>query len=877
MLALSTAVSGSSLSELYIECMQSFGEFLLALSDRESRVIRLGQVQLLEILEEYGRTKVWGNQTKAELPARARGSLDDTLRHDATYVARRKHNPVLGSDHDSISSVSDDSDSDTNNEGKHQSYRMPKIRLLVQQTLEQIRSLYDMSALLRRPTVADKYIRSVNSRLNIATLNNPGYLPLSVGLSRFDETHILEKVLQWRGLTKSARCIDFEGEGVASIGKGLRKYSVDDIMWYCKRLAAANTRRREQFQYWADNPYDSRQDTTNNFRLATPNLAQSTTEEFERNQEQESRAPSIEPSIHVLCGGPKSAVSKQSFSTAAVSDIYDTKTNVRPRTIYAPSVVGQGRSNSVPDPPKIKIGTTFSCPYCGTTLEASEMRNRQSWKRHVFRDLRPYVCTFEDCQNGGKLYVSRHDWMHHELQIHRRNYVCKLCQKVYSSRKEISAHLREHYDESISPSQLGVILDLCNFQVDISENRKDRCLLCGEELLLGVLQGHLAAHMEDIALFVLPNTNEEEDFVASKASVDVAKRNSEGKTTGTDSDPSSLGYSVAGDYKQIPTDFAKLLTSEEAEYTSKFLSWRTTDDDRESSPVKYLIETNNTELGGDHLDTTALMADLASACYGKFHTEEAERLHDQLAETSGVLDGDHPDPRRIIAGPLWTYKSQGRWEDAERLQVQVVETVKGILGEDHPDTLASIADLALTYTNQRRWEEAERLQVQVMETRKEILGSDHLDTLASMADLALTYTNQRRWEKAERLQVQVMETRKEILSENHPDTLASMADLALTYTNEGRWEEAEQLQVQVVEIRKRKLGEDHPDTLDGMADLAWTCTNKGRWEEAEQLQGQVVETFRNRLGENHPYTSRSIASLARMYIKQGRLEEAERL
>jgi hypothetical protein len=134
----------------------------------------------------------------------------------------------------------------------------------------------------------------------------------------------------------------------------------------------------------------------------------------------------------------------------------------------------------------------------------------------------------------------------------------------------MSAHLREHYDESISPSQLGVILDLCNRQVDVLGEEKDSCLVCGEELSLSALQGHLAAHMEDIALFVLPNTNEEEDIRDSKASVQVAKLESKGKASGTESESSSLGYSAAGDYRQIPTDFSKLLTSEEVGYTSKF-------------------------------------------------------------------------------------------------------------------------------------------------------------------------------------------------------------------------------------------------------------------------------------------------------------------
>jgi hypothetical protein len=296
----------------------------------------------------------------------------------ATYIARRKYDPVLGSDHDSISSVSADSDSDSNNDGEHQHYRMPKIRLLVQQTLEQIRSLYDVSALLRRPKIADKYIRSVNSKSHIVTLNNPDHLPLSVGLSRSDEAHVMEKVLQWRGWTKSARGIDLEVEGVAPVGQELTKYCIEDILWFCQRLAAANTRRREQFQYWTDHPYDPREETMNAARLATPSLSQTHAKQVEETQEPLNRASAFRTSIPRE--GPRSAVSKQSFSTAAVSDIHDTKTNVRPRTVYAPTVIGQGRSNSVPDPPKIESGTTFSCPYCGTTLESSEMQNRQSWK-----------------------------------------------------------------------------------------------------------------------------------------------------------------------------------------------------------------------------------------------------------------------------------------------------------------------------------------------------------------------------------------------------------------------------------------------------------------------------------------------------------------
>lgn len=78
----STPADPASLSELFGTCMDAFRKLLLALGEEDCRVVRLEQVHLPAILEEYGRAKIWGDQTKADLPARTRGSLDDTLRHD---------------------------------------------------------------------------------------------------------------------------------------------------------------------------------------------------------------------------------------------------------------------------------------------------------------------------------------------------------------------------------------------------------------------------------------------------------------------------------------------------------------------------------------------------------------------------------------------------------------------------------------------------------------------------------------------------------------------------------------------------------------------------------------------------------------------------
>ena len=65
-----------------------------------------------------------------------------------------------------------------------------------------------------------------------------------------------------------------------------------------------------------------------------------------------------------------------------------------------------------------------------------------------------------------------------------------------------------------------------------------------------------------------------------------------------------------------------------------------------------------------------------------------------------------------------TYRKQGRWKEAEELQLLVMETRKRLLGEEHPSSLRSMAKLASTYRKQGRWKEAEDLDVLVMQTTK---------------------------------------------------------------------------------------------------------------------------------------------------------------
>jgi hypothetical protein len=50
-----------------------------------------------------------------------------------------------------------------------------------------------------------------------------------------------------------------------------------------------------------------------------------------------------------------------------------------------------------------------------------------------------------------------------------------------------------------------------------------------------------------------------------------------------------------------------------------------------------------------------------------------------------------------------------------------------------------MANLAVTYGSLGKYTEAEKLEIQVLDARNRILGVEHPDTINAMANLAITY------------------------------------------------------------------------------------------------------------------------------------------
>lgn len=123
------------------------------------------------------------------------------------------------------------------------------------------------------------------------------------------------------------------------------------------------------------------------------------------------------------------------------------------------------------------------------------------YRSHLYRHLRPYICTSNECKTPCKTYATRNEWFEHEAQIHRRQWVCQACLLTFGDEVAFVEHQRAHHADTFADWQLPALNDLFSRPAD--RDVLDTCPLCSKPGQL--IRRHLAYHMRELALHVLPS------------------------------------------------------------------------------------------------------------------------------------------------------------------------------------------------------------------------------------------------------------------------------------------------------------------------------------------------------------------------------------
>ncbi|RFU72523.1 hypothetical protein TARUN_9733 [Trichoderma arundinaceum] len=264
------------------------------------------------------------------------------------------------------------------------------------------------------------------------------------------------------------------------------------------RIAQANGRRRQQFAYWRKHKDKLREHTS--VVMEAPTQESSTTIGIKDGEIEKLKAPlsvttATQLRLSQIAG--KEVLEKEDVLNLSISE-------------YAPSAWNPSKDVvSFPAPPKISpTDNFFECPYCYTICPASLLSER-AWsnrvltitlsRAHLIRDLRPYICTYEQCLNPEQLYDSRDDWIHHETSTHRKILRCPEHEdQMFTTLVAFEEHSQAyHKEDPVSPS----------FADSATGNVQRSCPICS--IVLGSvqkLQSHIALHLERFAIFSLPRS-----------------------------------------------------------------------------------------------------------------------------------------------------------------------------------------------------------------------------------------------------------------------------------------------------------------------------------------------------------------------------------
>ncbi|KAM3066646.1 hypothetical protein ACMFMG_002358 [Clarireedia jacksonii] len=286
----------------------------------------------------------------------------------------------------------------------------------------------------------------------------------------------------------------------------------ENIKNYLRRFSKANTQRRRQFAYWRDHQPDLSQYTSAFGKvLDISEVAMQDTSH-------------LEPHTETVSLSGKSAAKNRSNIHSVHANMMEHLVTAEHRFYSSKKWNLDAYMVRFPDPPRPESTEGFyQCPLCFKYYPVDVLK-RDSWRAHFIHDMRPYICTYEDCNSPEELYATREDWITHENSVHRKLWRCSEHPgQTYHELERYRIHLDLKHSDLTSEAALKAMIASSESTLTLT----DRCCpFCSREPeTMTEMHDHLALHLERIALFSLPRSlymfSDIEEFDSIEANQDT--------------------------------------------------------------------------------------------------------------------------------------------------------------------------------------------------------------------------------------------------------------------------------------------------------------------------------------------------------------------
>ncbi len=149
-----------------------------------------------------------------------------------------------------------------------------------------------------------------------------------------------------------------------------------------------------------------------------------------------------------------------------------------------------------------------------------------------------------------------------------------------------------------------------------------------------------------------------------------------------------------------------------------------------------------------------------------------------------------------------------------------LEISKRLMGEEHESTLSTMHNLAMLYINQGRYDEAEPLNVKTLAIQKRVMGEEHPITLGSITNLGALYLSMKRFDDARAMYESSLPIKRRVLGMGHPWTRYALKGLAQAYDGLDRGDDALPLWRELQEFQLAQA-EDPDASAQVLNEAAW--------------------------------------------------------
>ncbi|MEL7468425.1 MAG: tetratricopeptide repeat protein [Pseudomonadota bacterium] len=228
--------------------------------------------------------------------------------------------------------------------------------------------------------------------------------------------------------------------------------------------------------------------------------------------------------------------------------------------------------------------------------------------------------------------------------------------------------------------------------------------------------------------------------------------------------------------------------------------------------------------------------------------------------------------------------ARGDTDGAIALMEPNVELARETHGERSEVFCTRLSNLSGRYTDAGRYDEAERGFLTVLEIEEDLLGPEHPKIAIRLNNLGEVYWKQQQFDKAEPLFVRALQIGKLQENDGTYDVAGGLNALGALYDDWAeqpgqahRRQQAQDLKEQAIETARKALGERHPDVSQYLHNLAILFARMDDFRRAADLEFRAVAIMVSLGLMEHPYTTQRIEHLSLFWDRSGQGDRKDRL